>query len=88
MDLLTSIHELSNSRINIFPNPAIDVINIEVEGNLNYMTKLFDLNGKLIQTTVNSSQLKIASLTSGLYLLEIKDLQSSRKIVERIVIGH
>ena len=86
-DLMTSTHEIANSMINIFPNPAIDIINIDVEGQLTYHVSLFDLQGKLITSSKNSSQIKIESISTGTYLLQIKDFNSGQKIVERIVIG-
>ena len=86
-DLMTSTHEIANSTINIFPNPAIDIINIAVDGQLNYNVSLYDLKGKLIKTSINSSQLNLEPFPQGTYLLQIKDLKTGQKIVERIVIG-
>jgi hypothetical protein len=87
MDLISSIHEIANSTIVVYPNPAIDVINIEVNGNLNFQTTLYNLEGKIIQTITNSTQLNITNISGDLYLLEIKDLITGQKIVERMVIG-
>ena len=87
MDLLSSLYEISNTTINIYPNPTVDLINIDVEGKLEYSTSLYDMEGKLINTTTNSNQLQISTLSTGTYLLEITDLVSGQKIVERIVIG-
>lgn len=87
MDLVSSIHELSNTTIKIYPNPAIDIINIQIDGNLDYKASLHGLEGQLIETAANPSQLQISHLTIGTYFLEIKDLDSGQKIVERIIIG-
>lgn len=86
MDLVSSIHELANSTINLFPNPAVDVINIVVDGQLNFRINLYDLDGKLINSSSNSSQLRINSTLTGTYLIEIKDIKTGQKVVERIVI--
>ena len=87
MDLISSTHELSKSRINIFPNPASDIINIDVEGDLKFIAAMFNLNGKLIKYAMNAFQMDIDQIPNGTYLLEIKDINSNQKIVERIVIG-
>jgi len=87
MDLVTSIHELANTTINIYPNPTIDIINIDVSGNLQYKATLFDLQGRLIMSRTNQSAIQIESLAQGTYLLEIEDLNTHQKIVERIVKG-
>ena len=87
IDLLSSIHEIANSTISIYPNPAVDFINIDVAGKLNYRSSLYDLDGKLTTTTENKNQISITSIPTGTYLLEIQDLQSGQRIVERIVVG-
>ena len=88
MDLVTAIHELANSTINIYPNPAIDIINIDVSGNLKYDATIYDLQGRLIVSTTNQSAIQIQTLPQGTYLLEIKDLNSGHKVLERIVKGN
>jgi len=88
MDLTTSIYELSNYKIRIFPNPAIDLINIEINGKINFQTSLFDMNGKLITTSNNMKSIKINSITQGTYLLEIKDLKTSQTVVKKIILGN
>ncbi len=85
-DLISSIFELSKATLNIYPNPAIDVINIDVSGQLEFQVTLFDLQGTPLKTSMNSSQIKLESIPTGLYLIEIKDLKSGRKVVERIII--
>lgn len=59
MDLVTHVHELSITIINIFPNPAIDIINIDVERQFNYEASLYDLDGKIIKSIQNTNQIKI-----------------------------
>ena len=87
MDLVTSTHELSGSKIKVFPNPVIDLINIEVSKNLTYKTSLFDLQGRLIESSNNSKTINVSSLPSGTYILEIKDVKTGNKVVEKIILG-
>jgi hypothetical protein len=85
-DDVTSIYEISNAVINFFPNPASNVINIEVGKKLDFEATLYDLYGRKIYTTANNSQFNIASLASGQYLLEIKDVNSAKGVFEKITI--
>ncbi len=84
-DLVTSTHDLADVSINVFPNPTMDIINIEIVGNLNYSASLFELNGKLIKYADNPNFIDVNNLQQGTYLLEIKDEISSQKVVVKIV---
>ena len=86
MDQTTATHELSKAVVNIFPNPASHVVNIQVEGQLDFRATLYDLSGKLIETIMNEPHFKTATLPDGIYFLEIKDVNSGNSIIERIVI--
>jgi len=85
-DLVTSVYELSSSSINIFPNPSTSYINIKVEGQLEFQVNLYSLEGRLMHTANNTSQMITESISTGTYLLEIKDLNSGDRIVERVAI--
>ncbi len=86
-DLITSIFELSSSSLKIFPNPVIDHINIEVDGQLEYQVNIFDFEGRIVHSSVNSSRISTVSFSGGTYIIEVKDLDSDQKVVERIVVG-
>ncbi len=85
IDLVTSTYQLPTSKISIYPNPVSDLIFIKVTGNLNFKTTLYNLTGKQIMTAFNPNFLHLKSIPEGVYLLEIKDLNSNDKIIERIV---
>ena len=86
-DITSSIHEIGNTRFNIYPNPAVDFINIDIDGSLDFQVNIYNVNGKLIKSCFNESEIKVGSMPTGTYLVEIKDINSRQKIVERIVIG-
>ena len=85
LDSALSVHELTNSTIRIYPNPATDFINIDVPENLKYHTNIYDLNGRLISSSKNKSIIEIQTLPHGIYLIEITDLNSDQKVVEKII---
>ena len=83
-----STHELTNSSIRIYPNPAIDIINIDVPKNLNYEANLHDLNGRLISSMTNKSVIEIQNVPHGIYLIEITDLDTGQKVIDKIIKGN
>lgn len=87
LDVFLSILKIDNARIKIYPNPATDIIYIDIEGDLNFKVSLYNLQGKMMKTETNLNQLRITSIPSGVYLLEIKDVSSGLRVIERIVVG-
>jgi len=83
-DLVSSVHELSNSIVHIYPNPAINMLNIIVDESIDFESKIYTISGKLILTTRNNSHINIEHLSKGTYILEVKDLKSENRVVERI----
>ena len=86
MDLLTSTYEIADSRLHIYPNPVSDIIYIDIEGQLNFEIKLYDLKGKLIMSKENLNQLEVFSFPSGMYLLDIRDLKTGQQVIEKVII--
>lgn len=84
MDNVTSIIDNDLSKINIYPNPAKDVINIANCINANY--ELFDMLGAKVSSgkiTNDNFELNVDNLKMGNYLLVIKnnkDLKNLRII--------
>ena len=87
LNSVLSTHELTNLSISIYPNPAIDIINIDVPENLKYDANLYDLNGRVIISTTNKSVIEIQTLPLGIYFIEIKDLDSGQKVIDKIIKG-
>jgi PKD repeat protein len=73
--------------INIYPNPANDVLNIiSTDSNIQQI-RLFDLNSKLLlseKITNSSVELNISHLKAGVYILNItgEDFTVNRKIIK------
>lgn len=86
-DMSTSILESLDIDVNVFPNPANDVINIDGTEEIIFKTTLYDLDGRVIIASINGPILDTSSLPSGIYLLKIKNIDSGSTIVKRIVIG-
>ena len=81
------IHEnsLPLTKINVFPNPTTDILNIEYNGIKTI--QLVDLNGKTIyQTKTDQSVINLSSFTTGVYILQVytdkKELIVNQKIIK------
>ena len=78
-------HELSDATINIYPNPITEIINVEIEGDLDYLAILYSPEGKELIRKRNSKKILTDGIPSGIYLIEIRDLISNKRIIERLV---
>ncbi len=65
---------LSASEIQLYPNPAGNWLQIEVDDSIeitNY--EIYDVNGKIVYAGIYNSTLEIESLQKGVYVLLLKD---------------
>ena len=83
----TSTDENFGGLTRIYPNPAQDLIHIKVPSSLNYEVNLFNAAGELLLQTSNQPTIQVSTLVEGLYMLQIKDLDSNQTRIERITIG-
>lgn len=70
---ITGINVLNSSTINVFPNPAINYIQIQSQENIQTI-ELMNLSGQLVQQYQpgrNEFSLKVDHLDKGIYLLKI-----------------
>ena len=61
--------------VKVYPNPAKDVINFSVDGNLAKTISVMDITGKLLENisiTDSETKLDLSTYTSGIYLYQIK----------------
>lgn len=70
-----------STEINVYPNPTTFMLSIEVDKfeELNY--QLFDINGKLISTSVlvqNTTSISVAKLATGSYILKVVDSKTNK----------
>lgn len=55
---------------------------------INTVLSIFDLQGRKMISKTNQSVIEIQTLAQGTYLIEIRDLGSGQKVIERIVKGN
>jgi len=85
-EVMPSINEFTNFSARIYPNPATHLIYLDVKNSGNYSTSIFDLGGKMLLSEKNESTIDIQVFSEGIYLLEIEDVSSKSKLVEKIMI--
>ncbi len=68
--------DLFSGRIEMFPNPVSDVINIVTNESFNI--DMFDLQGKLVYSlnTFSSKEISVIAMNAGIYYLRIMDTKS------------
>ena len=82
-DGFTSVNDLNNVAISVYPNPATDKLFVEFKSNENYQASIFDMNGKLVQqlTLSQDSQfIEIANYAAGDYVLKLTDGVTEKSI--------
>lgn len=78
---LSSVEESTKEGISIYPNPASDLLNIDLNESATY--QLNDVSGKLILTgklNKGSNQITVSSLAAGVYNLQVKGNTNSTVI--------
>ena len=66
----------------IYPNPTVDVVNIETSKEVEII-RLYDLSGRQLMMIEGSNQISVNELPAGTYLMQIK--LENEIIVERVV---
>jgi cyanophycinase-like exopeptidase len=82
-----AIHEAEESGLNIYPNPAREMLNIELNPG-KYQLSLFDLTGRMVYSDFTSGHTTISleNYNQGIYHLKITIVGNNRIIVRKIVI--
>ncbi len=67
-----------NQSVRVFPNPANDILNIQLDDNLSnqdLMIEILDLNGRVLKqsnlTQTSNTQLSLTELSQGMYLIRV-----------------
>ena len=75
------IEETENNIFNVYPNPAIDVINVTFTENFNGLVSILNVTGKeVMSSTVNGAQHSVSTdgLSSGVYYVKVNDGMTSQ----------
>lgn len=82
--VITGISESTGSSKTLYPNPVVDFLHITIDNhNGGAVVSITDVNGKVLQSAVASTdlmQIDVTSLPTGLYLATIKSNKSIKTI--------
>lgn len=85
--MISKTQEQPTEALNIYPNPVTsDRVYITSKSLAPKEIEIFDVLGKrVLQTTINTKELNVASLNSGVYIIKIKDgdQRATRKLIIR-----
>jgi DNA-binding beta-propeller fold protein YncE len=70
--LNSSEFQTNNLKFNLYPNPASDILNIETENDLKSV-EIYSIQGQKV-LSAGSKEINISNLTSGLYLVQVTDI--------------
>lgn len=79
----------NQSEVKIYPNPADNVLKINLLNDKEGNVKVYNLQGQLIQNiTISSNQIELntSSLENGVYFIDI--IQGNEKVTKKIIVQH
>ncbi len=80
-----NVNDYSNTNINIYPNPTLNRIILPNEFVTNEY-KIYSVTGELMKNgRLNTNEIQISELKSGLYILQIRDYKSDETKVFRLI---
>jgi hypothetical protein len=87
VDVETSIRNVNNNLIRIYPNPANDLV--KIDGNLSGAAiRILDMSGKEVMAANNAgniSEINVSTLNNGIYFIEV--ISTTERSVQKLVIS-
>ncbi|MEM9857462.1 MAG: T9SS type A sorting domain-containing protein [Bacteroidota bacterium] len=84
IDPLVNTQNLIASTIDIFPNPVIDVLDIQAGNEVVSQLQLFGLDGKITTPTFTNHKINVSELAPGIYFIQI-ETKSGKRFVKKFV---
>ena len=80
---LTYVSSLNNPKdeffqVKLFPNPATDTININIDNVQNLEASIIDVSGKVVKMFFETNKMHVEDLSKGFYLVKIKNKESAK----------
>ncbi len=82
-----AVSQLENDNVKVYPNPALDNLNIDSPFAEDATVEIFDLNGKVVlATSIQNNKIDLKKINPGIYLIKISGIQDT-PYVQKIVIS-
>ncbi len=78
----------NNINVDIYPNPALNKININSNG-ATYQMSIFDVSGSIVMNIVlngKTNTIDISTLNSGIYFIQFIDTKTANRITKKLII--
>lgn len=86
MNMPTGLNELVTPSLQVYPQPAKDVLHVTMPGTEILSANLFTLNGALVsETKLSANTISVAHLPKGIYVLQVNSKEGIA--TKKIVIG-
>ncbi len=85
LDGPSAVHDLSGTKINVYPNPSRGMLFIDSEG-LRLNVKVFSEIGNLVRESNEQSQLDLSDVEDGMYMVVITDVNTNKSVVEKLIL--
>ena len=85
-DLITSVNDIKENTLLIYPNPSADKVNILIKEVETYEITITSINGNTIYRAYNSKEIDISSFASGMYILRLRNMiQPDQYICQKLI---
>jgi len=85
MDATTSVTDLTDSSVNVYPNPANNAVFVEVTAIIDYEITLFSIDGKRLHVSINQPVIPVRHLPSSTYIVVVTDLATNKKVHKKLI---
>ena len=78
-----NVNEINVNRINVYPNPATDIVYVDVDESFNAV--IYNYQGQVVKNViVDNGQIDLSSFTAGVYFIEIR--ANNNVMIEKIIL--
>ena len=84
---ITSTTQINHLDIEVYPNPATDILNIKSYSNHSLAYKVFDTLGQLQSIESGRHTIDLSSLDNGTYLLQVLDKLTQEFTIIKLVLA-
>jgi len=78
----TNSYSKNNLKVNLFPNPANEIVTIEMDSELKWF-EVYNLQGQKVKSST-SNTINVSDLTIGIYMIRVED-QNGRESIQKLV---
>jgi hypothetical protein len=89
ISVATSVNELNDVTVNVYPNPVVDILNFDLNIN-NVTVNIFDITGKTLKSITSASNafnVDLGALGNGIYFYQVIDNNKNIVATSKFVVS-